>query len=319
MKIFVETLSAIPPSPTADHHQQIAFCNQSLELLTDLTAQLPTRRFFNLLLSDHLILPVCTTSSLIKDNHLFAHLVENLDFYHHFEVDEFSGEAFSPEEITRMHYSKLMSLQKLAFAKYREEGLEEFSVSNIGRIQTRKALKTAFQGLSSKALKSLCQDVRIRTTDFKDNDFEDSFLIYALAEKFYKRISQIEKINSLPLYPDENTLFNNDTVITSTTTTNNTTSSQIFAIPKLNLQFLTPSDYLLRNFKLFRLETSYGIKQDIKDVVERLDPTYDYMPSESSNSGGKPKTRFRGWARMGVEMTDVIFFINPLSDFSSLK
>ena len=33
------------------------------------------------------------------------------------------------------------------------------------------------------------------------------------------------------------------------------------ALPKLNLQFLTLHDYLLRNFNLFRLETMYEIRQ----------------------------------------------------------
>ena len=32
------------------------------------------------------------------------------------------------------------------------------------------------------------------------------------------------------------------------------------ALPKLNLQFLTLHDYLLRNFKLFQLESTYEIR-----------------------------------------------------------
>jgi intron-binding protein aquarius len=40
----------------------------------------------------------------------------------------------------------------------------------------------------------------------------------------------------------------------------------------LNLQFLTLHDYLLRNFNLFRLESTYEIRQDIEDVVARMKP-----------------------------------------------
>lgn len=36
------------------------------------------------------------------------------------------------------------------------------------------------------------------------------------------------------------------------------------ALPKLNLQFLSPSDYLLRNFHLFRLEAAYEVREDIE-------------------------------------------------------
>jgi intron-binding protein aquarius len=35
---------------------------------------------------------------------------------------------------------------------------------------------------------------------------------------------------------------------------------QVLALPKLNLQFLTAHDYLLRNFTLFRLESAYEIR-----------------------------------------------------------
>lgn len=48
--------------------------------------------------------------------------------------------------------------------------------------------------------------------------------------------------------------------------------SGCLALPKLNLQFLTLHDYLLRNFNLFRLESTYEIRQDIEDVVWRMKP-----------------------------------------------
>ena len=65
------------------------------------------------------------------------------------------------------------------------------------------------------------------------------------------------------------------------------------ALPKLNLQFLTIHDYLLRNFNLFRLETTYEIRQDLEDVVKRLAPRIAYPSSI---------TEFTGWARMAVEI-----------------
>ena len=38
----------------------------------------------------------------------------------------------------------------------------------------------------------------------------------------------------------------------------------MLALPKLNLQYLTFHDYLLRNFNLFRLESTYEIRQDVQ-------------------------------------------------------
>ena len=43
----------------------------------------------------------------------------------------------------------------------------------------------------------------------------------------------------------------------------------VLALPKLNLQFLTFYDYLLRSFTLFRLESAYEIRGDLVDAVKR--------------------------------------------------
>jgi hypothetical protein len=40
--------------------------------------------------------------------------------------------------------------------------------------------------------------------------------------------------------------------------------SRPLALPKLNLQFLSPADYLLRNFHLFRLEAAYEVREDVQ-------------------------------------------------------
>ena len=42
------------------------------------------------------------------------------------------------------------------------------------------------------------------------------------------------------------------------------------ALPKLNLQFLTFHDYLLRNYDLFRLESCYEIRSDLEDSIRRI-------------------------------------------------
>ncbi|CAB4268433.1 unnamed protein product [Prunus armeniaca] len=62
------------------------------------------------------------------------------------------------------------------------------------------------------------------------------------------------------------------------------------ALPKLNLQFLTLHDYLLRNFNLFRLESTYEIREDIQEAVPHL---LSYINNEG-------ETAFRGWSRMAV-------------------
>lgn len=67
------------------------------------------------------------------------------------------------------------------------------------------------------------------------------------------------------------------------------------SLPKLNLQFLTLHDYLLRNCNLFRLESTYEIRQDIEDAVSRM------LPWKSEDGD----VMFGGWARMALPIASM--------------
>lgn len=69
-------------------------------------------------------------------------------------------------------------------------------------------------------------------------------------------------------------------------------SSKTLAIPKLNLQFLTFHDYLLRNFTLLKHETTHAIRNDIVTVLERMSPRI-------RDNGS---TFFSGWSKMGAQL-----------------
>jgi len=55
----------------------------------------------------------------------------------------------------------------------------------------------------------------------------------------------------MPLYPTEDIIWNENIVPSEYFS-----GEGCLALPKLNLQFLTLHDYLLRNFNLFRLEST---------------------------------------------------------------
>lgn len=84
---------------------------------------------------------------------------------------------------------------------------------------------------------------------------------------FEKRKSQIQALNQKPLYPDEKLLWDENIVPSASFS-----GVETLALPKLNLQFLTFHDHLLRNFTLFRLESTYEIRGDVEDVVRRMQP-----------------------------------------------
>jgi intron-binding protein aquarius len=84
-------------------------------------------------------------------------------------------------------------------------------------------------------------------------------------QRYEARRSQREAINEMPLYPTESVLWDESQIPMMTYA-----GDSALALPKLNLQFLTAHDYLLRNFNLFRLEATYEIREDLSDVLARV-------------------------------------------------
>lgn len=111
------------------------------------------------------------------------------------------------------------------------------------------------------------------------------FLLEVILSNFERRPSQREFINELPLYPNEDVLWDENLVPSI-----NYTGEGCLALPKLNLQFLTFHDYLLRNFNLFRLESTYEIREDLGDILQRV----------KAGRNRDEEVVFGGWARMAM-------------------
>lgn len=88
-----------------------------------------------------------------------------------------------------------------------------------------------------------------------------------IEEKLRLQPSQVDKVAQLPLFPTEQAIWDPHLVPDE-----HFRNEFSLALPKLNLQFLTIHDYLLRNFHLYRLETTYGIRDDVRDCVARMRP-----------------------------------------------
>ncbi|KAG0254200.1 hypothetical protein DFQ27_006997 [Actinomortierella ambigua] len=278
--------------------ERIAYCERFMEFMIDLEAQLPTRRYFNTLLNDHQVVAFCKLADLAKDKEqgtLFSQLLEILEFYAGFEINSYTGMALTKEDMIEAHSAQLSKLQRLAFSEFRDE-LMDLAMSNLASIEQRTVLRGYFDALSDERLKHLCHLFHIRTQQLIHTASNSrDLLTECLLLKFEKRHSQIDRINSMPLYPDENALFEDAAVQEE-----NYDTDRPLALPKLNLQFLTLHDYLLRNFNLFRLESNYEIRQDIEDAVKRLGP----RPADSERA-----TQFTGWSRNAA----------PISHFQMTK
>ncbi|KAJ1567529.1 hypothetical protein HK096_009571, partial [Nowakowskiella sp. JEL0078] len=291
--------------------------------MIDLQSQLPTRRFFNTLFQDHVVIPMIRISSLFErisknvseqseDLLRFKQLFARASFYTRFEIEELTGTALTEENLIKKHYSNVKKLQRLAFAKYRDD-LEDFALANVAAIDSPERIRQLFKAIDDFTLRAFCKDVGIRVSFNEDDSmqidedgnelkmnglFSKAFLIEVLVDLSQKRESQIDKIGQMSLFPDEvgKELFDESLVPYDQFFSN----SEPLAIPKLSLQFLTLHDYLLRNFTLFQLESNHDIRQDIEDVIRRMKPKYN-----AEHTSFADRTAFGGWARMSVPLDSV--------------
>ncbi|CAI5764076.1 RNA helicase aquarius [Podarcis lilfordi] len=282
---FISVLKSIPISGPLSM-DKVHYCERFIELMIDLEALLPTRRWFNTILDDSHLVVHCYLSSLAKrgkEGHLFCQLLDMLKFYTGFEINDQTGNALTENEMTTIHYDRITSLQRAAFAHFPE--LYNFALSNVSAVDTRDSLIKLFGPLSPETLHQVASYLCLLPAlpEEENTSYDKEFLLELLVSRHECRISQIQQLNQMPLYPTEKIIWDENIVPTEYYS-----GEGCLALPKLNLQFLTLHDYLLRNFNLFRLESTYEIRQDIEDSVSRMKPW-------QSEYGG---VVFGGWARM---------------------
>jgi intron-binding protein aquarius len=125
------------------------------------------------------------------------------------------------------------------------------------------------------------------SSPFRDPEFVRELICEALVA----RDNQLEELSMMSLFPSEELLWDE----TQLPLSNTYTGEQVLSLPKLNLQFLTIHDYLLRNFTLFRLESAYEIRDDLTDAIKRMGP----------REGPGGKVAFGGWARMALPIAGI--------------
>ncbi|GMH30504.1 hypothetical protein Nepgr_032347 [Nepenthes gracilis] len=267
----------------------VLYCERFMEFLIDLLSQLPTRRYIRPLIVDVAVVAKCHLSALYthEKGKLFSQLVDLLQFYETFEINDHEGMQLTDDEVLQSHYDRFLSFQLLLLKKIPK--LREMAMANIGALHKRADLSKKLSVLSLEELKDLvCCKLKLVSKDDPWSERVD-FLIEVMVSFFEKQKSQKEAINALPLYPNEQIMWDESLVPSI-----NYSGEGCLALPKLNLQFLTLHDYLLRNFNLFRLESTYEIREDIQEAVPHL---LAYINNEG-------ETAFRGWSRMAVPIRE---------------
>jgi intron-binding protein aquarius len=182
-------------------------------------------------------------------------------------MDDQAGTALKENDVTHFHYDRLKQLQVLMFTddKWKED-MEDFYLANVGSLQNPENIRDHFGKLSEIELQRLFRTLDIREKSIvSDEGHSKNDMLEILVYRYAKRISQIDLIQTLPVYPNEREFW--DLNILGTEFWN---GDHCLALPKLNLQFLTIRDYLLRNYKLMRLESTYEIRQVWKQRLKKF-------------------------------------------------
>lgn len=245
------------------------YCQRFIEFIIDIESQIPLRRFFHPLLEYTHFIDRCKLSDLAKhksiEGHLFDHLMELLMLYSRYEIDLITGEPLTELEIIRKHEEEIFDLQRVIWSKY--EHLKKFAIKSVKTIDspgTIYQIITSFE-FPEKLYEFLKDLGHVDEQSIDEEDQQDIPLLASILINKYRRFeSQLKKINSISLFPNESIIW--DTNLVPDKHYNYETP---LALPKLNLRFLTISDYLLRNFMLFKHESTYEIRQDLEDAITK--------------------------------------------------
>ena len=286
---LIKDYFAVLSSASNDDTESVLYCERFLELLCDLEAQMPTRRFVNALLADHKVSVISAMLPLAQapqEFQLYNQLLEQAGQLLDFEIDDRTGAALAETDMMDVQCRKIANLQNIAFS-YFKDTLKPLALASMRSIENPEMLMEHLEPLDDATLMRLCEHLHIRTTQLgkKEENYERQVLLASIVREFKAKKRQIDAINAVSLFPNETDLFDN-AVISDT----DYDGRRPLALPKLSVQFLTTFDYLLRNFKLFRLESTFDIRQDIEDAVRRLAPA----PTRDG------RVTVRGWARMAV-------------------
>lgn len=261
----------------------IRFCEKFIEFIIDLLTQLPTRRFFRTYVHNCHLIVISRNSNLSKHEKgsLFNQLLDILKFYENFEINDFTGTALTENDIILEHYEKIQRMQRIAFKSFQKD-FKNFALANVASIDTRKNIENWLSRIKDDKLIEFCRAINV----IKDSEtLPRNILMDILVSEYEKRKSHLDTINNSSIYPDEKFIWDNNQVDNFYFT-----GDETLPLPKLNLQFLTLHDHLLRNYTLYRLESAYEIKESLEQSIRRMQPCLTTAKT----------TRFKGWSRMAV-------------------
>ncbi|CAG8287914.1 unnamed protein product [Penicillium olsonii] len=289
--LYTMLLDFIQRLNSPEQADNLLYCERFLELLVDLESQLPTRRYVNTLLKDLNLLAVIRLSQLYREpgNALLRDFHGLLKHFVEFAIDDYTGEALTPQGVYDIHSQELAQLQRTSMKLFKDK-LMILALSNLGSIEQRSDLEGQLSSLDDSELQTLSSALGFRTVYPKSANVNPGrqFYLEVLASFYERKVPFQEAVGKLNPLPTEENLY--DPALLRNETYD---GSRPLAIPKLNLQYLSLGDFLWRSFLLYRSEAFFQIRKDMESVVKRMQP-------KSVRDGS---LNFEGFSRMAIPIS----------------
>lgn len=226
-----------------------------------------------------------------------------------------SSPLLSVSEWRTIHHRRAGIFQKMCHRYYSEQ-LPDVIYAGVGLLcapptnHQTSYLRQSLGGLSDAEFAELLHRMRLidAHAESRPETYDRNFLLAVLEEYLVIPPDPLQELQSSPPYPTEQLLWDFSKIPPGHASL---LSSPVLSVPKLLTQYLSFPDYLGRNFELVRLESAYGIRSDLTDVIRRVRPVLrqklleeheDEMYSTSDDVGSMLQTEFTGWARMALEL-----------------
>jgi intron-binding protein aquarius len=284
----------------------LLYVHRCLELLIDLLSTWKTRMYLvPYLEATHFYLRA-TRSALVSQDVLAGQLLDGLHALLTFPLYPYTGEPQTKAECLALYHQRASTLQKMAHRHFAET-LPDVIYAGVGILcQDDKFLGRALAGLTQVELHDFLYKMRlVETTD--PETYDRSFLMAVLEAYLIIPADPTEELRTYPLYPTEQVLWDVNRIPPSRRL-KESNSSPVLALPKLQRNFLSFADYLVRNFTLTSLETAYSIRRDLVDIIRRLNPVLRQNMNDNAEDAAAVTvtTEFSGWARMALELASPV-------------
>jgi len=214
------------------------------------------------------------------------------------------GKMLTKVDAVSMYHRRGVMLQKMCFRHFARE-LPDIIYSGVGVLcNGSDFVRRTMAALKDEELLELLHKMRLleKNGGGQENHSRE-FLLQVLEDYLTAPTDALEYLQSLPLYPTEQVLWDFSKIPPSHSSL--LPASNVLSLPKLQRQYLSYPDYLYRHFEVNRLESAYEIRSDLVDVLKRVKPVVrQSMELEGDDEVAKFRTEFTGWARMALEVSE---------------